>query len=110
MELKVPTQKSIGLLIREVRKSVGMTQVDLAKEMQISQGTLSKLENGLLVPSVIEWYRLCNCTGLSYDSIVDHHPTIPTRRSNSIPNSAEVTASSSNGAGFNGTNPAHFKR
>ncbi|WP_404425133.1 helix-turn-helix domain-containing protein [Nibricoccus sp. IMCC34717] len=37
-----------GLIIREARKALGLTQAELAKRLQMSRATLSQLENGVI--------------------------------------------------------------
>ncbi len=48
-----------GRRIRELRKSLGLTSVDLANRAGISQGQLSKIENGKAVISVATLAGLC---------------------------------------------------
>jgi transcriptional regulator with XRE-family HTH domain len=56
--------------MRAARKASSLTQVEVAKELQISQSALSKLEHGILVPSAIEWFDFCRITGIPADSLV----------------------------------------
>lgn len=39
-------QKKLGLLVAEMRKSAGLTQVQLAEKLGIGQSSLSQMENG----------------------------------------------------------------
>jgi transcriptional regulator with XRE-family HTH domain len=55
-------------IIRYARKSLGMTQKDLSHKLSISQGALSKLESGLLIPSVHQWFEVCGQLGVPADS------------------------------------------
>ncbi|MEK5057679.1 hypothetical protein BK126_05270 [Paenibacillus sp. FSL H7-0326] len=43
---------SIGENIRKLRKTAGLTQIEFAKQIGISQGTLSDIEQGNCNPSV----------------------------------------------------------
>lgn len=47
-------------IIRSVRKSLKINQTALCKELGISQGTLSKLENGILEIHALEWIAFCD--------------------------------------------------
>ena len=42
----------VGLLIRETRNELGITQEELAKKTGISQSSISRIENGSSVPSL----------------------------------------------------------
>lgn len=46
--------------IEEIRKSRGIRQDQLAKEMKVSRQTISSLENGRYNPSIILAYKLAN--------------------------------------------------
>jgi DNA-binding XRE family transcriptional regulator len=45
-------RREIGNLYKELRIASGMTQLDWARKLEISQSALSKLENGKLEPSL----------------------------------------------------------
>lgn len=47
--------KSVGLLncLKENRKSLGLTQAELAKRIQVSRKTINTIENRIFVPSTI---------------------------------------------------------
>jgi len=47
------------MVIVHFRKRHGLTQVELAKDWDIAQGTLSKIEKGYAVPSIHQWYVFC---------------------------------------------------
>jgi hypothetical protein len=44
---------------------IGKTQVELSKEMGISQSNISKFESMVLEPSASDWYSFCQLAGLS---------------------------------------------
>jgi hypothetical protein len=44
-----------------------MTQITVAKALGISQGALSKLENGTLMPSTTNWYMFCELAKIPPD-------------------------------------------
>jgi transcriptional regulator with XRE-family HTH domain len=59
----------IAALMRAARKKNDLTQVEVAKRLQISQSALSKIESGLLIPSAPQWFEFCQVTHISPDSL-----------------------------------------
>jgi transcriptional regulator with XRE-family HTH domain len=57
-------RKKVGQLIQAYRIKQGWTQVSLAKFLGISQGNLSKIESGALLPDASQWLKFCLKTGL----------------------------------------------
>jgi transcriptional regulator with XRE-family HTH domain len=57
-----------GKIISSVRKSKGLTQSTIADQLSVSQSALSKIEHGLLIPSVHQWFEFCKFTGVPVDS------------------------------------------
>ncbi len=55
-------------IIRSARKSRGWTQIDAAQKIGISQSALSKMESGVLIPSVHQWFEFCSSAGIPADS------------------------------------------
>ena len=47
-----------------------MTQKAIAEELGISQSNFSKMENGLLEPSAIQWMTFCQLMGIGTDFIL----------------------------------------
>jgi transcriptional regulator with XRE-family HTH domain len=62
--------KQTAKILSSVRKSRGMTQIEVAKGLGISQSALSKLERGYLIPSVFQWFEFCKITAIPADSHV----------------------------------------
>jgi len=60
---------NISGLFRAARKRRGLTQVEVAKHLGISQGNLSRIEKGLLIPSAPQWFDFTEMTSISPDSI-----------------------------------------
>jgi transcriptional regulator with XRE-family HTH domain len=52
------------------RKERGLTQAAVAGHIGISQGALSKMERGLLVPSAIQWVEFCRLTKVRVDGFM----------------------------------------
>lgn len=53
--------------IAELRKSLGMTQRDFAKELNITAATISAYENGAKFPSIVTVYDIAQRFGVSID-------------------------------------------
>ncbi|MBL6990249.1 MAG: helix-turn-helix transcriptional regulator [Bacteriovoracaceae bacterium] len=50
---------SFARMVRGIRKYSGVTQVELSNLLAITQGTVSKVENGILNPDVNAWLKFC---------------------------------------------------
>lgn len=59
--------------IRECRRKMGLTQVELSKALNISQGTLSGYETGRFEPDVDTMQRLADFFHESLDSLFGIH-------------------------------------
>lgn len=57
-------------ICRAGRKMMGLTQEELANRLKISQGSLSKYEAALQMPSACDWYQLCS------ELTIDSHQAI----------------------------------
>lgn len=62
---------NLGENIKNARKSAGLTQVELAKKMDIMQKDVSRWESNARVPSVLSLKKLCEAIGISADSILE---------------------------------------
>ncbi len=64
-------QLSLSQRLRSLRIAAGLTQSELAKLFECSQGTLSKLENGVLEPTAFHLVRMRQHFGISVDAFLD---------------------------------------
>ncbi|MBQ9756129.1 MAG: helix-turn-helix transcriptional regulator [Clostridia bacterium] len=53
--------------IAELRKEKGLTQRQLAKELCTSQANLSRWEKGVILPSVVECWKIADYFDVSID-------------------------------------------
>lgn len=59
--------RKIGILIKIIRKSHKLTQIELAKIMECSQSSISKFEEGHLEISALEMIKFCQTLKLPYE-------------------------------------------
>lgn len=62
--------KSIGISISKLRKKCGMTQLQLASKLNISDKTVSRWENGLGFPEITQFPALATVFGVTVDYIM----------------------------------------
>ena len=62
--------KSGGKAIQQLRKQKNLTQEQLAEQVALSSNTISRIERGLLMPSVATLCDLCNALETSADNIL----------------------------------------
>jgi hypothetical protein len=60
----------ISRIMRAGRKSSGFTQMALSKRLAVTQGTLSKFESALLIPSAPQWFDFSDLTQIPDRSFV----------------------------------------
>jgi len=65
--------QKLASLMRCARKEAGLTQVQMAQHLGITQGTYSKIEKGRLVLSTPEWYHFCKTTNIDPNSFLLGH-------------------------------------
>lgn len=63
------TARRIARIMRASRKRNGLTQQKVAAKLGISQGALSKMEHGLLIPSAPQWFDFCEMTHIPAESL-----------------------------------------
>lgn len=54
-----------GLILRDARKEAKVSQAELAKRTQTTKSYISRIENGLIIPSVAVFYRMVTALGMS---------------------------------------------
>lgn len=57
----------MGLLLQEARKEEHITQTELAKRTGTSKSYISRIENGLIDPTVSSFMRIINALGLRFE-------------------------------------------
>ena len=62
--------KSIGNTISELRRKMGMTQLDLARRLEISDKAISKWETGQGYPDITIFPTLSEIFGVSIDYLM----------------------------------------
>ena len=63
-------QKKIGKYIAEKRKALGLTQVQLAEKLNMSNKSVSKWERGVCLPDVSLYSTLCEVLGISLNEFL----------------------------------------
>lgn len=59
-----------GSKLKAVRKSKGMTQLELAKRLNIAKGSISAYEQGVTYPSVDVLIKICGILDVSSDYLL----------------------------------------
>ena len=57
----------MGLLLQEARKEEHITQTELAKRTGTSKSYISRIENGLIDPTISSFMRIVNALGLRFE-------------------------------------------
>lgn len=63
-------QKKIGRYIAEKRKALGLTQLQLAEKLNMSDKSVSKWERGVCLPDVSVYTKLCETLGISLNEFL----------------------------------------
>lgn len=66
LALTFPMDKSIGDFIKNARKSAGLTQEALAKELGINRTTILKYEKGMIEPSISQLNKIAKILKMSF--------------------------------------------
>ena len=62
------------LRIEEIRKRAGITQAELSRRIEVSQGFVSDMENGKAVPSLDTLVRIAKALNCTLDELVITEP------------------------------------
>ena len=63
-------QKKIGKYIADKRKTLGLTQLQLAEKLNMSDKSVSKWERGVCLPDVSVYTKLCDTLGISLNEFL----------------------------------------
>ncbi len=56
-------------ILLDARKEAKMTQSELARRINVTKSYISKLEKGVITPSVATFYRIMNALGMRVDVV-----------------------------------------
>ena len=62
-----------GLIIRDARKDAKVSQAELARRTQTTKSYISRIENGVIIPSVAVFYRMIAALGMTVEIV---RPTV----------------------------------
>ena len=71
-------KQTFGMLVASLRKQKGMTQLDLAAKMGVTDKAVSKWERDLSYPDVGSLPRLAEVFGISVDALMQVEPRAQT--------------------------------
>ena len=64
-----------GEMLRNARKEARVSQTELAERIQTTKSYISRIENGVIIPSVAVFYRMIAALGMSANlqSLITNH-------------------------------------
>ena len=62
-----------GLILRDARKDANVSQAELARRTQTTKSYISRIENGVILPSVAVFYRMIAALGMTVEIV---RPTV----------------------------------
>ena len=65
----MPDHPQLANRLKELRTEAGLTQAELAVQIQVSRKTINTIENGVFVPSTILALRLSEALGVPVERI-----------------------------------------
>ena len=68
-------EKTLGTMIAELRKQRGMTQLELAEQMGVTDKAVSKWERGLSCPDIHSILKLAEVLGISVEDLMQSKKT-----------------------------------
>jgi transcriptional regulator with XRE-family HTH domain len=66
-----PVTLALGENLKRFRKAVGKSQLDLAFEAEVERSRISKIECGLVNPSLLTLATLCHCLGIALPQLFE---------------------------------------
>jgi len=58
-----------GLILRDARKDAKVSQAELARRTQTTKSYISRIENGVIIPSVAVFYRMIAALGMTVEIV-----------------------------------------
>ena len=71
--LNHPGLALVAAALKTHRKRLGLTQIQIAEKLGISQSFLSKLENAKAEPSALQWLHFCEITQIDPRCVMTSH-------------------------------------
>ena len=62
-----------GMILRDARKDAKVSQAELARRTQTTKSYISRIENGVIIPSVAVFYRMIAALGMTVEIV---RPTV----------------------------------
>ena len=62
-----------GLILRDARRDAKVSQAELARRTQTTKSYISRIENGVIIPSVAVFYRMIAALGMTVEIV---RPTV----------------------------------
>ena len=83
-------KKTLGAMIAELRKQHGMTQLELAEKMGVTDKAVSKWERGESVPDVLTLVQLAEVFDVTVDELLRDPNEIPANSGGPIEHAMEA--------------------
>ena len=63
--------KNLNNNLEEIRKSVGMTQLELSESADVSRKSINAIENGIYVPSTVLALKIAKALGCKVEDLFE---------------------------------------